>query len=228
MRQRPPDLVLLDVMMPDIDGGEVAYRMKRDPALSEIPVVFLTTLVSENEGEHGRVRHGDFCFVGKPSTPSRLMAVIEEELAQHRTPTPAVPTAAPVNATVLIADDDKDLRSVLASFLNLQGYRVLQAEDGITALQMIATGRDGNVDVVVTDYTMPRMNGVELLEHLQGLSPETRVVFISGHNAPPELEKWRQTGTRFLTKPLVMSNLVRAIADALATQVKECSRVAGG
>ncbi len=78
-RRRPPDLILLDLMMPDLDGWEVCRRLKADPATREVPVVFLTAL-SGAEDETRAFEVGGADFVGKPFTPATLLARVRTQL----------------------------------------------------------------------------------------------------------------------------------------------------
>ena len=74
-----PDLILLDVAMPETDGGEVAARIQSDPALRGTPIVFLTALVTKAEtGSHMRIQGHP--FLAKPITLPELIAGIEENL----------------------------------------------------------------------------------------------------------------------------------------------------
>lgn len=75
-----PDLILLDVAMPQTDGGEVAARIQSDPALRGIPVVFLTALVTKAETKSG-LRIEGHPFLAKPITFAELIKGIEENLA---------------------------------------------------------------------------------------------------------------------------------------------------
>jgi two-component system, OmpR family, response regulator len=74
-----PDLILLDIAMPETDGGEVAARIHSDPALHRIPIVFLTALVTEAEGRPGLRIHGH-PFLAKPISLPGLIEGIEENL----------------------------------------------------------------------------------------------------------------------------------------------------
>ena len=75
-----PDIVVLDVVMPEVDGGEVHSRFKADPALKDIPIIFLTSMVLQTEiDEHKGVIGGSF-YVAKPVSASRLTSVIAERL----------------------------------------------------------------------------------------------------------------------------------------------------
>lgn len=78
-----PDLILLDIDMPGIDGGEVAARMRSDPALHGVPIVFLTALLTKAEEKSGLRIEGD-AFLAKPITLAELIEGIEENLRAPR------------------------------------------------------------------------------------------------------------------------------------------------
>ena len=76
-----PDIILLDVMMPEIDGGQLAAQLKSDPELKSVPVVFLTALVSREETTaNGAMIAGHF-FIAKPASLEALTKCIEERTA---------------------------------------------------------------------------------------------------------------------------------------------------
>lgn len=77
-----PDLILLDVVMPNVDGGQVAARLKADEALKNTPLIFLTAVVSKEEA---RVREGvvgGHLFIAKPVSPEELLVFIERYLSK--------------------------------------------------------------------------------------------------------------------------------------------------
>ena len=78
-RDFKPDLILLDVMMPNFDGGDVATQIRDDPKLKEVPIVFLTALVTQKESARRPVM-GGYPFIAKPVTPERLAENIEKHL----------------------------------------------------------------------------------------------------------------------------------------------------
>jgi two-component system OmpR family response regulator len=77
-REFRPDLILLDVMMPEIDGGEVAAQIQSDPALQHVPVVFLTAIVSAKETGGQYLERGGQTFLAKPVSLETLIQCIEE------------------------------------------------------------------------------------------------------------------------------------------------------
>ncbi len=90
--KQKPDLILLDVIMPGFDGGELAARLQADPSLRAVPIVFLTATVSQTEAHRG-VKSGGFTFLAKPVSMPDLLACLAEHLgptvANSGTPPPA-------------------------------------------------------------------------------------------------------------------------------------------
>ncbi len=82
--------------------------------------------------------------------------------------------------TVLVVEDRDDVRKLTADVLRKHGYRVLEASDGIKALQL-AEGREGTIDLLLTDVVMPGMDGGELAKKLAALVPSLRVLYMSGY-----------------------------------------------
>jgi two-component system OmpR family response regulator len=78
-RKFRPDLIFLDVIMPEIDGGEVAAQFKADPMLKRVPIIFLTAIVSKKETDNHQM-FGGFPFLAKPVTMEKLAECIEEHL----------------------------------------------------------------------------------------------------------------------------------------------------
>jgi two-component system cell cycle sensor histidine kinase/response regulator CckA len=82
---------------------------------------------------------------------------------------------------LLVAEDEPVVRSYLATTLREDGYRVIEAADGAEALQICQTTQAGEIDLLVADIVMPKMNGKEVAYHLRKLSPRTKVIFCSGY-----------------------------------------------
>ncbi len=80
-REFKPDLILLDVMMPEMDGGEVAFQIQSDKLVKDIPIVFLTAIVSKKEMKAGEIANPSGRFLAKPVDLQELTKCIEECLA---------------------------------------------------------------------------------------------------------------------------------------------------
>jgi DNA-binding response OmpR family regulator len=83
IREFKPDLVLLDIMMPELQGTEIAALMIGDPELCEIKIIFLTALVTKLEAPSSGKLIGGRRFLAKPVKAEELLASIEEELRSH-------------------------------------------------------------------------------------------------------------------------------------------------
>jgi len=79
-REFKPDLILLDVMMPDMDGGEIAAQLKADPILNDIPVVFLTAVVKQEEVKARQGMIGGLPYIAKPLNMKGVLTAIEKHL----------------------------------------------------------------------------------------------------------------------------------------------------
>ena len=81
-REFQPDLIILDVVMPGLDGGDISALLKKDPYLSEVPVIMVTALVSNTETDDtSLLKSADQIMMGKPVRFEKLLEVIETSLA---------------------------------------------------------------------------------------------------------------------------------------------------
>jgi DNA-binding response OmpR family regulator len=117
--------------------------------------------------------------------------------------------------TILLTDNEDDLRNATAEYLESCGYRVLTACDGEQAIQAADSHR-GRIALVISDIVMPRVNGRQLMEHVRRTRPETRVLMISGY-AGDDITNYGITLDRsaFLQKPYTFQALGERIRAML-------------
>jgi PAS domain S-box-containing protein len=117
--------------------------------------------------------------------------------------------------TILLVEDEPAVRRATAEFLGLQGYTVLQANDGADAL-VVAKNYGSIIDLAITDVVMPNMSGGQLAGELTRLRPETRLLFVSGYAGKTVLDhSVFDLGTNFLQKPFTLKQLSAKIREAL-------------
>ncbi len=114
---------------------------------------------------------------------------------------------------ILVIDDERSIRNTLKDILEYEKYIVDLAEDGIKALDKI---KSGAFDVILCDIKMPGMDGIEVLEKLQEITPDTPVVMISGHgNIDTAVESIKKGAFDFIEKPLDLNRLLITIRNAM-------------
>ncbi|MGO9087626.1 MAG: response regulator [Candidatus Sulfotelmatobacter sp.] len=119
------------------------------------------------------------------------------------------------SATILLAEDNDNLRNLLQRTLEGAGFSVFPAADGAEALRLCQQ-HDGTIDLVVSDIVLPRPNGLELSERILAARPETKFLFVTGFGGQsPELREAIKCGTNILEKPFLPSELLRKVEDTL-------------
>jgi len=114
--------------------------------------------------------------------------------------------------TILLVDDEADLREVLDISLSDTGYKVLTAENGTQALNIL---NDNDVPVVVTDIKMPGIDGIELLRKIKSKNPEAEVIMLTGHgDLELAIKSLKNEATDFITKPINDDALEMALQRA--------------
>jgi len=111
--------------------------------------------------------------------------------------------------SILLVDDEEDIRDVLEISLSDSGYKVLTAENGDEALRIF---KETNPPIVLTDIKMPVMDGIELLKKIKQENPETEVIMITGHgDMDLAIDSLKNEATDFITKPINVDALEIAL-----------------
>jgi DNA-binding NtrC family response regulator len=118
--------------------------------------------------------------------------------------------------TILLVDDDHQLRELLARALEREGYRLLKAEDVLDALRLSLRHQEP-IHLLLTDVVMPMMSGWSVYEFVSSVHPETKVLYISGHSLEQLARRPALRGNNFLQKPFSIKSLhsqVRKVLDS--------------
>ena len=117
--------------------------------------------------------------------------------------------------TILLVEDEEGLRSLNARGLRSRGYSVIEASNGVEAMEALEE-KNGAVDLVVSDVVMPEMDGPTLLKTMRGKNPDLKIIFVSGY-AEDAFEKSLPENQQFafLPKPFTLSQLVAAVKETM-------------
>src|SRR5262249_35596021 len=142
----------------------------------------------------------------------RVGVVSETEAA---TASPALSSSGRGGETILIVEDEADVRKLGRQYLEMQGYKVLEAADGASAIQ-VSNGHTGPIHLLLTDVIMPGMNGRELAQRISSLRTEIKVLYMSGytesaigHNGTLD------AGITLLQKPFTLPALKATVREVL-------------
>jgi len=207
-----PDLILLDVNMPDIDGYETIKSLKSNERFCEIPVVFVTGN-SDRESVVKGLSLGAADYVVKPFTAAKLIEAIDAHLITHR--------KSPGHHFEFDEDDDRpsvlivdDVTSMLRAmqYALQDKYKVYILSKSEDALDFL---RSKHPDLILLDYVMPGINGFDLIPLIRKLPGhnETPIIIITTEGTPDHVNKAMTIGASdFIVKPFKPKELNDKVA----------------
>jgi PAS domain S-box-containing protein len=146
-RELRPDVITLDVMMPDLDGWAVLTTLKSDPNLADIPVIMLTMVDNQNTG----FALGASEYLTKPIDRNRLLSILHRYECDRS------------SYPILVVDDDAENRALLRQILQKEGWQVVEADNGQVALNQVSAC---NPSLVLLDLMMPELDGFGFVDEL--------------------------------------------------------------
>ncbi len=197
-RERP-DLITLDILLPDADGFAILEELKSNPATQEIPVVVVSVLPDREEG----LRLGAVDYVTKPIDEQRLLHAVRQVLVRR--------------GTVLVVDDDRDNLSLMREILRTNGFGVRTTSRGLRALRV---AREVQPALILLDLKLRDLDGCAVLKRLKD-HPTTQdipviVMTASVVSDDAKREKVLALGAvRFMAKPFSVEELIEEIEMVL-------------
>jgi|Deesub1362A_J573_1020465.scaffolds.fasta_scaffold03276_2 two-component system alkaline phosphatase synthesis response regulator PhoP len=153
IRQETPDLLILDMMMPRMDGFAVIRELRSDPRYAGLPIIILTTVIEDAAYRRYELETGAAmdvqAYIEKPVPPEELLRRVSAIVEQPY---------------ILVADDDPDILEAVRTILESEPYQVATARDGKQCLEMIRKRRP---DLLLLDLLMPRMDGFAVIRELR-------------------------------------------------------------
>lgn len=230
LRRERPDLVICDIQLPDMDGFEVARRLKADSTFEGIPLVAVTALAMV--GDRGKTLDAGFDgYIAKPINPESFVSEVEAFLPAERRMAQAAactepaptddlsvrkPAAATTGVTVLVVDDLPSNIELVRSILEPSGYRVLSAANADEAIELT---RKIVPALIVSDVNMPGKSGYELLELVKALPELRNVAWVFLASSPCTASERRRAlelgADRFILRPIEPQALLQEIEACL-------------
>jgi len=210
---RKPDLILMDLDLPILDGWEATKHLKEDPNTKHIPIIVLSARVMEDERSRA-MDAGCDDFESKPVDFDSLITKIHSFLPDENELINEDRVVVEDQRKILIVDDNDNNRYTLSEYLKREGFTNLEtAENGKIALDKL---NDKSFDLVLLDLKMPEMDGIEVLRNIKG-NDNLRHIPVIMISAADEIENVTQCieigAEGFLPKPF-NSLLLRARINA--------------
>lgn len=203
-RKEKPDLITLDIMMPGIDGFEVAKTIKEGPQTKDIPIIILSVLSQDKN----KYLQGIADYISKPFRPDELVEKIKS-IIKKTGPSKKV-------KNILIVDDDPDVIDIISISLKDKGFVLVGAHNGVDALDKLKIFIP---NLIIADINMPKMNGFELIRRLKK-EPDFNtipiIVLTGTHISKQDKQHGLTLGaTKYLTKPFTLETLIKEIEDTI-------------
>ena len=193
--REPFDLLLLDLLMPEMDGFEVLEWIKARPGMQHLPVIVVSA-EEDMKSIAKCIEMGANDYISKPCEPVLLRTRVKASLAMKR-----LYDREPYNGKILVVDDDLLSRTVLSVNLTEEGYTVETAENGRDGLLML---RQKPFDLVLLDLLMPEMDGFDVLKIMKADARlrHLPVIVISGEEDLASITRCIATGAEdYIQKP---------------------------
>lgn len=205
-REPRPNLILLDIKMPGMDGYSVLSELKINPATADIPVIFVTAL-AETADEARGIKMGAADYITKPVNPELLHARLRTQLELQRCrQNPAMfdivtyPETERISSLLVVDDVPENIHELLEALKD--HYRIQVASSGTRALEIVQGASPP--DLVLLDVVMPEMDGYEVCRRIKSTPAGNRipVIFVSVIDAIQDKLKGFELGAAdYITKP---------------------------
>jgi diguanylate cyclase (GGDEF)-like protein len=202
-RLHRPDLIVLDLELPLLSGQQVAQVLREDPDTKAIPLIYVSGYARLLEQAPLDVE-----MVPKTAAPTALLDAIQRTIAAGRLRAEQPPS-------LLIVDDEPDLRRILETLLHEDGYRVVTTGAGAEAL---ALAQKQSFDLIILDLLLPDLDGFSVLGALRARPSTalTPIILLSARDSADEKVRGLQLGADdYVTKPFSAAELLARLRAAL-------------
>jgi CheY-like chemotaxis protein len=209
-----PDVIILDLLLPNVSGWEVLAQLKENPATQQIPVLVVSVVDERSRA----LALGASEYLLKPISRQRLQSALSKIFSEAPQPLAhttlvVMPEPERLVPLILLAEDNEANISTVMDYLQTQGYQVSLARNGVEAVQM---AKQQKPDLILMDIQMPEMDGLEATRRIRAEAnlPAIPIVALTALAMPGDREKCLAAGASdYLTKPVSLKKLVNIIAQ---------------
>lgn len=209
IQKKKPDLLILDMMMPRMDGFAVIRELRSNPEFAGLPVIVLTTVIEDAAYRRYELETGMAMevqdYLEKPTPPDVLIERVSAIVDQPY---------------IIVADDDPDMLEAITTVLESRPYQVATARDGERCLEMV---RKRTPDLLILDLLMPKMDGFAVVRELRSEPAWAELPILvlttvveDASRRRYELETGRDMKVQaYVQKPVAPDDLLRLTEEAL-------------
>ena len=225
-KKEQPDLVLLDLILPKLDGFKVLAKLRQEPSTKKIKVFILSNLGQSDEVDKGMKAGADGYFIKANLTPSQLLEkvnvifnnqseavkskkIIHNENFEHQ-------LIEKKSAKILLIEDEEAIISMYKLCFDKQGFQIEAARNGVWGLKL---ARQKKFDIILLDMVMPAMNGYEAIKALKADSntKDVPIIILSNSAQDGDIKEAKKIGaTLCLLKSMITpAKLVQEVEKIL-------------
>ncbi len=233
-----PDVIILDILLPDVSGWDILQALKAEERTKDIPVMVVSVI---DERERAMAAGATACLL-KPIKRGELYDILRHVVAQkemsrnqeagelvvmdtavsepsgnhHPSPAQEKETAVPTKPRILLAEDNEHNITTFSSYLNAKGFDVSVVRNGIEA---VAYAKSELPNLIIMDIQMPQMNGLDAIRHIrdENSTRNIPIIAVTALAMPGDEEACIRAGANaYLSKPVSLAGLVGTIKEQLA------------
>ena len=205
-KEYKPELITLDIMMPELDGFRVMEILKDDPETKTIPII-LVSITSTKDAKNKGFTLGAHDFIPKPIDFNKLISSIDKiDSILAEIDEPKV-------KKILVVEDESDIAELIYDAINRQGFTPIMAGDGEEAVEKAFNEK---VDIIILDLHLPKLNGFEVIKRLRA-NEKTKcvpIIVLTAYDLIGTRSKCILLGAnKFLVKPFSAKELLTEIKN---------------
>jgi CheY-like chemotaxis protein len=209
IRKTPPDLLILDMLMPRMDGFAVIRELRSDPEFAGLPIIVLTTVIEDAAYRRYELETGlamdVAAYIEKPAPPDVLLQRVSAIVDQPY---------------IIVAEDDPDILESVRTVLESAPYTIATARDGKQCLEMVHKRKP---DLLILDLLMPKMDGFSVIRELQNDPAYTDLTILVLTTVVEDASRRRyelETGQdmrvlAYIQKPVAPGQLLKIVSEAM-------------